>query len=234
MIPTLQQVFERAVERLSQQVTTYLPPLLVALLVLMVTYLVAVSVRWLLTRLFKGAAFDRFLKESGLASILGGSRRMRTVPLAAGFLYWVILLCGVLAAVDVFDTQLTTQIVQATVFLFPKVLTAGVILLAGAWLAQYLGRSALVWGYNEEMPVPRRLAAVVRVAVIFLAIVVAADVLDFAVNVFFAAFVIVVGGVVLTASLAIGLGAREAVQRYLRGRVEEVQSEEKRSLWDHL
>jgi hypothetical protein len=77
-----------------------------------------------------------------------------------------------------------------------------VILLVGAWLSQYLGRSLLVWAVNENLPAPRRIVAAARVLIMFVAVVVVADTLNFARTVFLAAFMILVGGAVLTASLA--------------------------------
>ncbi len=128
-----------------------------------------------------------------------------------------------------FGTDLTTQIIQSFVFLLPKLVVAGLILLAGAWLGQYLGRSMLVWAVNENFPSPRRLAAVVRILIMFVAVVVAADQLNFARSVFLAAFIIFVGGAVLAASLAIGLGSG-SVQRFLEERERTTRPQRKISL----
>ena len=74
----------------------------------------------------------------------------------------------------------------------------------------------LVWAFNESLPYPRRLAAGVRVMVLFVAIVVAADHLDFARVVFLTVFIIFVGGLVLTISLAFGIGASGRVRGYFK------------------
>jgi hypothetical protein len=169
-------------------------------------YLSAVLVRWVTYRIFKGMTIDKFLRRSGIAFIVDSSGRLRGTRLVAETVYWCILLSGVLAGVNVFGTELTNRIIQSLVFLLPKLVVAGLILLAGAWLGKYLGRSMLVWAVNEGLPSPRRLAAVVRTFIIFVAVVVAADQLDFASNVFLAAFVIFVGGAVLAASISTGLG----------------------------
>lgn len=233
MIRTLQEILETTLQRLLLQIKTYLPATLAALTILLAAYLLAKLVRWLLTRAFKGTAFDRFLRESGLSSILDRSGRIRGSRLVAVAAYWIILACGVLTGLNAFDTKLTNQMVEATLFLFPKLVTAGGILLAGFWLSQYLGRSVLVWAHNEDFPSPRRWSLAVRIAVTFVAVVVAADVLNFARNVFFAAFVIFVGGAVFAASLAAGLGGGEAVKRYLAERTHKERPQEK-PLWDHL
>ncbi|MGH9674368.1 MAG: hypothetical protein ACRD44_14405, partial [Bryobacteraceae bacterium] len=121
--------------------------------------------------------------------------------------------------------------IESVVFLMPKLVTAGLILLAGAWLGQYLGRSTLLWASNEEMPSPRILAAGVRAVIMFVAVVVAAEHLSFARSVFLAAFVMLLGGAVLALSIALGFYARDVLRRRIDLRPE---SEEERSLWSHL
>lgn len=233
MIHTLQDVLDRVLVTITFLLTTYVPPLVVALMVLAIFWLVAKGARWALTKAIKGAGIDRFLSDSGLRSMFDSAGRLHGTPLIAGAAYWLILAVGALAALNVFGTDLTSRMVEAAVFLFPKAVTAGLILLAGAWLAQYLGRGVLVWAANEELPAPRRLAAVTRLVTMFVAVVVASDVLDFAPRVFFAAFVILVGAAALAASLALGLGGRDAMRGYLEERKAK-RGESEKSLWSHL
>jgi hypothetical protein len=233
MIETLRKVMEGALERLNHHVTMYLPPLLAALTLVLAAYLTAVLARWVIYRIFKGLTIDKFLRQSGIAFMVDSSGRLRATRLVAETVFWCILLTGLLAGVNVFETDLATQLIQSFVFLLPKLVVAGLILLAGAWLGRYLGRNMLVWAVNESFPHPRRLAAVVRILIIFVAVVVAADQLNFARNVFLAAFIIFVGGAVLAASLAIGLG-RGGMQRLLEEKTEPAGESGERSLWSHL
>jgi len=234
MIAVAREIFAKTLARLSEQLTTYLPPLLVAVAILSLAYVLARCVRWLITKAFKGIALDRLLRESGVSSLLDPAGHLRGTAVAAAAIYWAILLTGFLAALDVFDTKLSSQIIEATVFLLPKLLTAAFLLLAGFWLAQYLGRSVLVWSVNEGLPHSRKLAGGVRIAVTFVAVVVAADVLNFARDVFLAAFIIFVGGAVLAASLALGLGGRDAVRKQLMEQEKGLERKAEKSVWSHL
>lgn len=235
MINTLRQIIEQAIEHLSIGLQAYLPLLLAGITILLVAYVVANFVRWLLTRIIRGVTFDRFLHQSGISSMFDRTGHLRATKLVAGTAYWIILGIGVLTALSAFNTLITTRMVETAVFLFPKLVTAGLILLAGAWLAQYLGRSVLVWGVNEGFPFSRKLAAATRIVIMFVAVVVAADHLDFARSVFLAAFVILVGGAVLASSLAFGLGARSWVQRTLQESAPKQGEEQaERSVWHHL
>jgi len=233
MVQTLQKVLESMLDRLSKIVTIYVPSLLAAVILFLGAYLIATVARWLLYRIFKGPAIDKFLRQSGLAFVLDPSGRLRATRLVAETVYWFLLLSGFLLSLSVFDTNITSQIIESLVFLMPKLVIAGLILLGGTWLGQYLGRSMLVWAVNEGIPGARRLSVLVRIVVIFVSVVVAADQLDFARSVFLAAFIILVGGGVLTASLAIGLSGI-GLRRFLQTQKNEETADHERSLWNHL
>jgi hypothetical protein len=234
MVETMRKVLEAVLERLYKYVTIYLPSPLAALILFLAAVVTAVLARWLLYRIFKGPTIDRFLRRSGVAFMLDPSGRLRATRLVAEGVYWCLLLAGFLLGLSVFDTDITTQAIQKLVFLMPKIVVAGLILLAGIALGQYLGRSMLVWAVNEDFPFPRRLATVVRIVITFVAVVVAADQLEFARDVFLAAFIILVGGGVLTVSLAVGLGAGRGFRRYFEEKGQKTEETSERSLWNHL
>jgi hypothetical protein len=233
MIDILKSVLQEAIARLYHQVTTYLPSLLAAAVMVIGAYITALLVRWLIYKIFKGFAVDKFLRDSGVVYLLAPSGRLQATRIAAETAFWCILLTGFLLGLNVFGSDFTTQIQQAIVSLLPKLLVAGLILLGGSWLSQYLGRSALVWAVNENFPSPRRLATGVRTLVIFAAVVVAADQLHFSSNVFFAAFIMIVGGAVLAASLAIGLG-NLGIRNLIEDKKDPSEDSAERSLWSHL
>jgi hypothetical protein len=175
------------------------------------------------------------MRRTGLAHLVDPSGRLRATRMTAEAAYWSILTLGVLAGLSVFGTDLTAQLIQSFVFLIPRLVIAGLIILAGAWLSHYLARCALVWAFNENLPYPRRLAVGVRTTVFFVAIVVASDHLNFARDVFLTAFIILVGGFVLAVSLAVGIGASSRIKGYLSDKEKPIEHREaERSLWHHL
>jgi hypothetical protein len=234
MIQVLQEIFEKTLARLSQHLVTYIPPLIVAAVILMVAFLLATVLRWVIVKVIKGASLDKFFRDTGLASVMDRSGHFRAASMIAGVAFWVILGIGFLTALDVFDTTLTSRMIESTVFAIPKLVTAGVILLAGFWLSRYLGRSMLVWAVNEGVPSARRLATVVKVIILFVAVVVAAETLGFAERVFFAAFVIFIGAAALAAGIAGGLTLKSLLDRSLNERTHEPVEEPEKSLWSHL
>ncbi len=234
MLETMKAILEGVLDRLSDSVVTHLAPMLAAVVIVLGAYIVAVTLRWLICRIFKGLAIDKFLRQSGFAVMLAPSGHLRATRLVAETVFWAVLLGGFLVGLSVFKSDIITQVVQRIIFLLPKLLVAGLLLLAGAWLSRYLSRSTLVWAVNEGLPSARRLATAVRVITIFITVVVAADQLDFARNVFLAAFLILVGGTVLTASLALGIGGSSSVRQFLQSRQEQSGETSERSVLHQL
>lgn len=235
MLETLQLILRQAVDRLRYEMTTYLPPFLAALTILLVALVAAVVTRWLLNRIFKGIAFDRWLRRSGVSLVIAPSGELPPTRIAGQIAYWVILVAGLVTAISALDTKLTSQIAETLLFSLPKLVAGAVLLLGGIWLAQYLARGTLVWAVNEELPAPRRLAMAVRALVLLVTVVAVADYLNFARGVFLIAFALILGGAVLAGSLALGLGGREAVRSYLRERTRREEEEpSERSVWNHL
>lgn len=236
MIETLKFIIKSSLDRLSSQLRDDLPPVIAAVIVLLAAYVLARLARWLTARVFKGIQVDRWLSRSGMSVILDHSGTLKASRAVAQTMYWVVLGIGFLVALNVFGTGLTTRIAENVVTLIPRLIVGALIVVGGLWLGQYLGRGALVWAVNEDLPYPRRFSMGVRCLIVFAAVVVAADTLNFARVVFLAAFILVLGGLVLAGALALGLGLRDNVRGRLGNptRPGEPLEHAERSLWNHL
>ena len=234
MIGLMEQIARDTMARLSRLLTDYLPGLLAGLLIMLAAWCLAVVVRTLLVRIFRGERIDRFLRRSGLASLLPGDRPLRATQMAAKGAYWTILAGGFLLALSGLDAQLITGAAESILLLLPKLIAGALILVAGIWISRYLGRSALIWAFNEGIPSAHRIAQAVRVIVLFVAVVAVADYLNFARNVFLAAFILLVGGAVLAGALAFGLAGRKGIESYLLDKRVNGEEQLEPQGWKHL
>lgn len=232
MIGTLRQILEGAFARVGEVAMAWLPPLLAALIIMVITLLLATFVRWVVLRLVKAPGIERFLAQSGFASMVSRSGRVRATRVVGVAAYWLIVLGGALTALTAVGGSLSARIAEGAVVLMPKLVAAVAIVLGGMWVARYVGRSTLVWACNEGVPHGRALGGLVRIVVIAVALAAAADHLQFAPAVFLALAGLIIGGAVLAASIAIGLGARKAIARHLEAEHEETPAA--KSLWNHL
>lgn len=239
MIETVQEILRGALERLVLQLKTVGPPLLAAIVMLLGAWLCARLCRWLIARVCNGAVLDRLVSRSGIRDLLHLRRPWCASRVAGTAAYWLILGAGVLSAANLFGSQVVSRAAEELALLLPRLLAAAIIVLAGLWLGKFLERGALVWAVNQDLPSARKIAAGVKVMVVFASIAGAAEAVNLAAALFLTSFLVVLGGVVLAASLAFGLGARDSVRRYMdtADRPSASADEEVfrgRSLWNHL
>jgi hypothetical protein len=94
------------------------------------------------------------------------------------------------------------------------------LLIAGTLIARFLARSVLIGAVNAQLQYARFLSLGVKWLVLVLTAAMVLDHLEIGGVVVELAFGILFGGIVLTLSLAIGLGSRDLVSRSLESRVE--------------
>jgi hypothetical protein len=136
--------------------------------------------------------------------------------------FWGCVLLGLVIGVSAFDASYSTA-ATLPISLLPYLTHAvGAILLliAGTLVARFLARSVLIGAVNAQLQYARFLSLGVKWLVLVLTAAMVLDHLEIGGTVVALAFGILFGGIVLTLSLAIGLGSRDLVSRSLESRVE--------------
>jgi hypothetical protein len=136
--------------------------------------------------------------------------------------FWACVLLGLIIGVAAFDASYATA-ASLPISLLPYLTHAvGAIflLIAGTLIARFLARSVLIGAVNAQLQYARFLSLGVKWLVLVLTAAMVLDHLEVGGVVVELAFGILFGGIVLTLSLAIGLGSRDLVSRSLESRVE--------------
>jgi len=136
--------------------------------------------------------------------------------------FWGCVLLGLVIGVSAFDASYATS-TPLPVSLLPYLTHAvGAILLliAGTLIARFLARSVLISAVNAQLQYARFLSMGVKWLVLVLTAAMVLDHLEIGGTIVALAFGIVFGGIVLTLSLAVGLGSRDIVSRSLESHVE--------------
>ena len=190
---------------------------IVALLVFtLLGWMLSALLRWALT----AAKFDERIAHNRADPGWAPSTSPTTLVRRTAF--WGCLLLGLLIGVSAFDTSFATA-ATLPISLLPYLTHAvGAILLliAGNLIARFLARSVLIGAVNAQLQYARFLSLGVKWLVLVLTAAMALEHLEIGGVVVDLAFGILFGGIVLTLSLAVGLGSRELVSRSLESRVE--------------
>ena len=142
--------------------------------------------------------------------------------LIARVTFWGCVLLGLIIGVSAFDASYATG-APLPVSMLPYLthaVGAMLLLIAGNVIARFLARSVLIGAVNAQLQYARFLSLGVKWLVLVLTAAMVLDHLQVGGRVVELAFGILFGGIVLTLSLAVGLGSRDLVSRSLGTHVE--------------
>jgi hypothetical protein len=130
-----------------------------------------------------------------------------------------MVVAGIAVALDVLGASTTTALGLTILGFLPRLLVAILILLVGIGAARFLERSVLIGAVNRQLQQAHYLALAVKWLVLVLAAAMALEHVGVGGGLASLAVAIVLGGVMLAAALAVGLGARDTVARALERRM---------------
>jgi hypothetical protein len=210
-----QRIFLESVARVLHAVARITPGLLAMFLILGVTVVVALALRSGVRRLCERVGLDRRLRQWGVSPPVADGR---TAPsrLIARLAALTVLALGFVAGLSAVDAATTTVLALRILDYMPYVLVAVAILAAGIAGSRAVERGVLLAAVNTGLPSPRLVGLAARWLTVILAVAIALENLGIGGRVVPIAFAILLGGFVLALALAVGLGAREAVERSLR------------------
>ncbi len=229
----LEKAFVEPFLRLADQFAAVVTPLSVVVMLLIVGGAVAFLVRHIVHRALDVMRFNRLVDRTGLASAIMRTR-VFTSPadfgarLAQGFVWLVIVLMALNAA----NTEVTETLIVRLVNYLPDIITAVLVLLLGSVVSSFLARSTLLAAVNAQWAGARLAAGAVKTLVMLLATVIALEQLRIGRTAILITFAILFGGIVVAASIAFGLGARDLARDWLQAKMKPQEREE--DVFHHL
>src|SRR5215469_5590064 len=216
----------QSMHRVLVVLVSFLPGLLAFLVAVILFALVGVIIAWIARRILSTARFDERLSRgtagSAPASLFQWTSNQPPSRLVSRALFWLCTLVGVAVGISAFGASYSSDS-QVPIFLLPyltHVIGAILILFAGTLIARFLARSVLIGAVNAQLQYARILSLGVKWLVLVLTAAMALDHLQVGGAIVSLAFGILFGGIVLTLSLAVGLGSRELVSRSIERTME--------------
>jgi len=199
----------------------FLPGLLALLLSIFILTVVGAVLAALLRRLLRALRFDERLTHSSIIPLDWTPSHSPTV-LITRVAFWGSVILGCLIGISAFDAAYAGNS-QVSFFLVPYLThSVGAILLfmVGTLIARFLARTVLIEAVNARLSYARFLSLGVKWLVLVLTTAMVLDHLEIGGTIVDLAFGILFGGIVLTLSLAVGLGSRDIVSRSLEKNID--------------
>lgn len=208
-----------SLETLAQQILSVLPYVLAMLIILSVGLVASWAIGLLVERVIRLIGVDHISHRLGLMTALArGGVKAELSYLLGRAAYWIVLVLTVIAALSALNLQPLNQFAQSFLAYIPRLLTATLILVAGYLLSNFVSQAVLIAAVNSGLPPARLVAACSRAGIQLLAVAMALEQLGIAQNIVAVGFGLTLGGVVLAAAIAFGLGGKDLAKEFLERR----------------
>ena len=192
-----------------------------ALALLVIGLIIGGIARALVVRLLRAVGFAARCERWGIAqAVLRAGITRPPERLAGAIVFWGIFLIFAMLGIDTLlalpgaagATSLLVRVV-------PNLLAALLVLVVGWLMANFLAQAVLIGAVNSQIPEARLLSRAVRWAVIFFTLGIVLTQLGIGKEMVLLAFALTFGGLILTLSLAFGLGGRDVARELLERRM---------------
>jgi len=213
---TAENLIVQPVREMLTRIMAYLPVLLGALVILIVGWLVAKSIRRLVDWLLKVTRFDVLADKTGISEVLRkGDLEISAREVISGLVYWLIILMVLVMTVDALGLPKSSDVLAGLFAYVPKVIAALLVLVVAMFLASFVSGIVQTAAGNANLPRPEIFAGISRWAIIIFAVTISLGELGIGTLLVTTTFNIILGGVCLALALAFGLGGKDAAARYL-------------------
>ncbi len=201
-------------QRVLTKLAVFLPGVLALVVAIAVFALIGAGAAWVLRKLLTRIKFDERTNAQNAAGVSDWSPSHSPTLLVARVAFWAFVLLGVVVGISAYDAASGTF--DLAPFLLPYLVHgvgAFIIAVVGVLVARYLSRSLLINLANARVQYARALSLGVKYLVYVFTFAMVLDHLGIGGMIVELGFGILFGGMVLTLSLAVGLGSRDIVAR---------------------
>lgn len=216
----MMEIIRESVGNFLRGIGEFLPNLLAAIVILLVGWLIARTLKFGVTRGLTTAKFPKLAKQAGIDDFLarGGVKRSST-DLVATLVYWLVMLIVLVTAVNALRLEVASQLLNQILFYIPNIIAAVIVVVVGLYAAGFVAALVRTAVANAGIEEAGFVSEIARYALIVFAFAIAINQLGIGQNIVGPSVLIFFGGVSLAAAIAVGLGARDIVQRYLEKRI---------------
>ncbi len=217
LVQTWGDVLVASFQELWGGVIGFVPKLVVAVVVFLIGWVIAVALGKVVHQIIKSLRVDTALRGLGTETALQrAGMRLDSGAFVGGLVRWFFILVFLFASIDVLGLTQVTEFLRSVVLTYiPQVIVAALILLAAALLADVVYK--VVWGTAKAANLPSAgfMAGISKWAIWIFALLAALYQLGIAgvfVQTLFTAFVAMLA---IAGGLAFGLGGKDTAARFL-------------------
>ncbi len=198
-------------------VVSFVPNLVVALIILMLGWLVGALFGRAIWQVFRSLRVDEALRRAGFEGVLRrGGINLDSGAFIGGLVKWFVIVVFLIASFNVLGlTEVNLFLEQVVIAYLPRVIVAALILLVGGVVGDIAQRVVITAGKSAEIHSAHFAGTISKWAVWIFAILVALSQLGIAAAFSQTLFTGIVIAISLALGLSFGLGGQEAAGRFI-------------------
>jgi small-conductance mechanosensitive channel len=214
-----QAFWAETIDEIQSSLSTWLPAILGALLLLLLGWIVARIGQAVIVRLLRRLGLDRLADRTGITrglTTIGVQNSLSYV--LARLTYWLILIFFILLSLGALGlTEVVTSSLNSFFAFLPNLVVATAIFLVGAFIASVIGDAITAMTIQSNIPSGRVLGQAVRYSLLLVVVILALDELGVQTTILTTIIIVSVAAVALGLALAFGLGNRQLAHGIMAG-----------------
>ena len=192
-----------------REVGVFVPRLALALLVLILGWLVARMVRFAVIRGLRAINFNVLTERAGTDDFLKqGGIKSDTTDIFGALVFVLVILAALVIAFNGLGLTYVTDLLGKLVLTVPRLIIALLIVVFGAYFAQFVGNAVAMSSRRSRLPDADLLGRIAQYAILAFVVLIALEEADVGGAIVRNSFLIVLAGIVLALALAFGLGGQ--------------------------
>jgi small-conductance mechanosensitive channel len=210
------EVFTRSLQDLWYGVASFVPNLILALVIFAIGWVLALLIEKLVESLFKALKVDAALKSAGMEDVVKRAGHNLNSGLFVGaFVKWFIIIVFLMASFDVLKLNQVNGFLRDVVNYLPTVIVAILILMVAVVVANAMQKLVVASSRAANIKSAELLGRITKWAIWIFAILTALFNLGIAPALIQTVVMAVFAGLALAIGLAFGLGGKDAAQKMI-------------------
>ena len=212
----IQDIIRDSVGSFLRGIAEFTPNILAALVILIVGWIIAKLLKTAVGRGLKVVRFATLTSKAGIDGFLKtGGIDKSTSELVTVLVYWLVMLIVLVTAVNALGLEVASALLNQILLYIPNIIVAVIVVAVGLYAANFVAAMVRTAAANAGIEQAGLVAAMARYALIIFTFAIALEQLGIGREIVTNGFLVILGAGALAAALAVGLGARDVVAKYL-------------------
>lgn len=209
-------LFLESSQQFLNEIATALPRILAAIVILILGWLLARLVKFMVIKFLKMVRFNYVTEKSGVEKFLqDGGVAVDATSIIGTLVYWIVMLVVIIATLNSLNLTAASTLFNKIMLFIPNVIVAIVILIIGIYIAKMVSQIVKTSLKGMQDKTADLISQISFITIIILTAFLTLGQLNIAQEIVTSAFQIIFGSICLALALAFGLGGREKASEIL-------------------